>query len=937
MKNIVISGYFGFDNTGDEALLNATIWEIKNNLTDCNICVISHDAEKTKQIHDVDAIDLMDFNAISYVVSISDLVIVGGGGLFQDHDKMNIADLFSKSGYGTVSYAIVPLIAKMHNKPVFYFAQGIGPLFSKESRSFMYFASELADFITVRDLESEVLLKELCVSGEKILLTADPAIKLKLASEESINRIFIEENIPFSDNYICVNVRNWIDKSIEDSYKKAIAEALDKFAEQKDIYFLFVPFQISGYGDNDYSISKEIIEMMKNKNKCHILKKVYHPTETAKIISKSCFVVGMRYHSIIFAINSHIPFIAISYDQKVTSLVNETGLNAYCLDFNSIDPNIILNKMESVLNELSSIKAKLTNTHDILVQRCGINYQILWQFLENSIQSQFKTDIPKIVDFNRFLNFVYYQSELMYRQEKESDYKIKGTEKQIEWIKSELKEKGSKIYTLENINVDLKSQLEEKNNKINELQNINTDFRSQLEVKNKKIDELQNLTADFKSKVEDKTSEILDLKETLNQRESSLSWRFSQYYGKYFSIHSPVTKVTSHVLNKMMKSIKSEPYSNNNAEEQNRYKLELNNILEEHKDKIKGIIIYPPTVDWNIPLFQRPQQLALQLSREGYLFFFSTGKIYDRVEGFQKIEDRCYVTDRYELLINDLPEFILLFSSTNAAITLNDIQKFRTKALIVYEYIDEISEEISGTSVENIIRRHEYMIKHSDVVIATADKLFDDVTKIRQKDVYLNPNGVDYEHFHITRDPENIPSDLISIIKKGNPIIGYYGALATWFDYNLIIELAERRPDYEIVLIGWDYDNSMKDHKLDYYNNIHYLGVKKYPVLPEYAIWFDVAIIPFVLNEITESTSPIKIFEYMALGVPIVTTDMRECRKYRSVLIGRNYVEFIQKIDESLKLKKDNSYLALLDKEAKENTWKNRAQQIDEFISLSRK
>ena len=500
-------------------------------------------------------------------------------------------------------------------------------------------------------------------------------------------------------------------------------------------------------------------------------------------------------------------------------------------------------------------------------------------------------------------------------------------------FKSQLEEKYNKIDELQNANADFQYQLTGKNLKISELQDLNADLTSQLEDKDFKINALQEVTADLRSQLEDKTNEILDLKETLNQRESSLSWRFSQYYGKYFSIHSPVTKSISSLLNKMVNSKESKPYSESSNEEKYLHKLELNNILEEHKDKIKGIVIYPPTVDWNIPLFQRPQQLALQFSKMGYLFFFSTGSNkLDHVEGFQKIEDRCYITNQYDLLTNELSEFILLFSSTNLVVNLNSIQKIRTKAFVIYEYIDEISEEISGVSIDNINRRHKYLIKHSDVILATADKLFEDVTKIRQKNVYLNPNGVNYKHFHIVKDPENIPFDLKSIVKKGNPIIGYYGAFATWFDYKLIIELAEKRPNYEIVLIGWDYDNSMKDHKLDHYNNIHYLGVKNYPVLPKYAVWFDVSMIPFVLNKITESTSPIKIFEYMALGTPIVTTDMRECRKYKSVLIGKSYEEFIQKIDESLGLRKDKSYLDLLDKEAKENTWESRARQIDEII-----
>jgi polysaccharide pyruvyl transferase CsaB len=525
MENIVISGYFGFNNTGDEALLNSTIIEIKNNLTDCNICVISHDVARTKQIHNVNAVDRMDFNAISDVISISDLVILGGGGLFQDHHKMNIADLFSQSGYGTVSYAIVPLIAKMHNKPVFYFAQGIGPLFSRESRSFVHFASQLADFITVRDLESEVLLKELCISDDKILLTADPAIKLKLASEESVNRIFIKETIPFSDNYVCVSVRSWIDKSIEDSYKKAIAKALDKFVEQKNIYFLFVPFQIHEYGDDDYVVSKEIIEMMKNKSKCYVLENVYDPTETAKIVSKSLFVIGMRYHSILLSINSHTPFIAISYDQKVTSLVKETGLSGYCLDFNSIDPEILLDKLESILDESSSFKSILKNTHETLVRRCEINYQILLQFTEKSAQSKFNIDIQKIVDFSRSLNFVFYQSELMYRHQKEYNHGIE--------------EKDNEIHELQNIVADFKLRLETRNEEINELQKNDFNIRNQLNGKNKKISQLEEII-DVSCREKDRivnNHELYanSLKEELDRIHSLKSWKLASRCANYYS------------------------------------------------------------------------------------------------------------------------------------------------------------------------------------------------------------------------------------------------------------------------------------------------------------------------------------------------------------------------------------------------------------------
>ena len=110
-----------------------------------------------------------------------------------------------------------------------------------------------------------------------------------------------------------------------------------------------------------------------------------------------------------------------------------------------------------------------------------------------------------------------------------------------------------------------------------------------------------------------------------------------------------------------------------------------------------------------------------------------------------------------------------------------------------------------------------------------------------------------------------------------------------------------------------------------------------FKVLKEYAKHADVLTIPFVINNITLATSPVKIFEYMALHKPIVTTDMPECRKYKSVFIGHNHDEFIKKIDEALKLKNDKKYIALLDKEARENDWSKKAKAIIDLIAKDEK
>ena len=124
---------------------------------------------------------------------------------------------------------------------------------------------------------------------------------------------------------------------------------------------------------------------------------------------------------------------------------------------------------------------------------------------------------------------------------------------------------------------------------------------------------------------------------------------------------------------------------------------------------------------------------------------------------------------------------------------------------------------------------------------------------------------------------------------------------------------------------------------MEQYENIHYLGARNYKVLKNYANQFTVCTIPFLINSITEATSPVKLFEYMALEKPIVTTDMKECRKYKSVLVAKNHEEYIEFIDKAIEMdRKQNEnkkYFELLDKEARENDWMKKTEEIIKLIS----
>ncbi|AMN31646.1 MULTISPECIES: glycosyltransferase [Clostridium] len=362
------------------------------------------------------------------------------------------------------------------------------------------------------------------------------------------------------------------------------------------------------------------------------------------------------------------------------------------------------------------------------------------------------------------------------------------------------------------------------------------------------------------------------------------------------------------------------------------------------KEKFKAVVVFDSRVGWNIPLFQRSQHMANELTDDGYLYFYRTSEQFDpHVKTVEKLKDRLYLVNMANFALQNamfdlLKEYkghkFLSLYSTDVYL---DEQYIKEKYIdngfkIIYEYIDELSDEISGHLPDFVYDRHKNIIEDkSNIAVGSADKLIEEIEEIRGKEnVAMITNGVQYDHWQYRSN--EVPEKLKDIVSKGNPIIGYFGALAKWFDYELLKKVAKERPNYEIVLIGFLYDNSFKDSKIDELENVHYLGIVDYKELNQYSQYFTISTIPFLLNDITESTSPVKLFEYMAMGHPIVTTDMRECRKYKSVLIGKSHEDFIEKLDFALTLDKKDEYYNYLKEEALANTWREKAAILDRLI-----
>lgn len=335
----------------------------------------------------------------------------------------------------------------------------------------------------------------------------------------------------------------------------------------------------------------------------------------------------------------------------------------------------------------------------------------------------------------------------------------------------------------------------------------------------------------------------------------------------------------------------------------------IKNVLNSHQDK--KILIYPHVVYWE-PL-QTPQQLLKAFASSGWLCFFCEHPSLTGIH--REVFPDLFIVHEKELLkaLGNREVFVLLTWLGSISF----INQIKNKQ-IWYHVLDKL--DLFPYYDEYYLELHHIMAQQASYVSYVATPLAKCLQN-RKDSIYL-PNAVNPEDF-LNIHEDYIPEDMKPILANGHKIIGYYGYLAEWMDYEMVRGMALNRPDYEFVFIGKAiYDTS----KIENIPNIHLLGLKPYQELSDYAKFFDVATIPFVINEKMDCVSPIKFYEYCALGLPVVTSKMKDMNNFICDFVAcadgiDEYLFYLDKFtaEECKEAAQKNSPLI-----AMQNTWNSR-------------
>lgn len=258
------------------------------------------------------------------------------------------------------------------------------------------------------------------------------------------------------------------------------------------------------------------------------------------------------------------------------------------------------------------------------------------------------------------------------------------------------------------------------------------------------------------------------------------------------------------------------------------------------------------------------------------------------------------------------------------------LDKFDNK-LSIYHVVDEYT-EYRGVDRAKLQEMERHILKKVDLTIVVSDKLLESKRPLNPN-TYKIPNGVDYRAYNdAMKFRDHMPDD-ISIIR--GPILGYSGLISYRLDLNMIKEIALIRPQWSIVLMGTVDDTGCENEiaQLRQIPNVHFLGMKPIEQVPQYIVAFDICLIPYAQNGEVENLSPLKLYDYMAAGKPIITTDFPAANEFKELIYIANTPDrFLNSIKKALS-ETDSTISQARRQAASQNTWEDRISQISNLIT----
>jgi polysaccharide pyruvyl transferase CsaB len=978
-NRIFITGYYGFGNTGDEAILTAMLAQMRQLQPDLHISATSANPAKTAAQHGIQAVLWSDAFAVLEAVAGADLVIIGGGGLFHDYWGIDPNAFLTDNHSGIGFYTTSAVLAALYAKPLMLYAVGVGPLTSEHSRRFTRVTCDAAQNITVRDLSSRELLESLGVPASKIEVTADPVFAFPLPEK-------IQNEPRPAGAKIGISLRNWNLNVHPGFWEAEVATALDRTLQNEPTTDIdFYPFQrlTGGEMEDDIAVARRVRDLMKNKERVHILEDDLSPADLLAHMSECSLIVGMRLHALIFGVLANVPVLALSYDPKIDQLMEQIGLRHLSMDIKAIDNAELARLISEALQNAAAIRATIANHKAELQEAAKKSASSALKLLQNEFKPQPLSHEATLL-LRRGI-----ETQLRSLQTARSE--IQRLFKETEYYLAESQRNGRRVDELSSLISEHETAFDKSTHEAataHYAEIVQLEARiAQLGKERRAIESVSTARLQEAERIRQKVITGLDSYQEVFQRDLA-SYRNQKAWQIMLVLRKAYTLLFRRGAGEFFKWILSWPLRGlgDLAEYDLQFpnpwsympgRLEASCFLEEAPPQIdfpdpslkppaesiaaRKLTDILPEQKYDIVIlavfdfefrFQRPQQIASEFARRGHrVFWLSPGrflppshpKVYEAIQLRQDLWELHLRGKNPELYTGSLADAdadsicaglaevykdfgiaencVFLQFPFWRRIGLSLRERFNSR--VVYDCMDDWQNWTAEPRISKWnLEEEKKLAREADVLIVTAKEFFE-----RQQAAGLHPvlarNAADFDFFASPR-PNNLLTD------KSKPIIGYFGAIADWFDIGLMTRVAELLPQFNFVFIGHVY--ALDTAKIESLPNVSFLGEKNYREIPLYLSHFDVCLIPFVLNNLIKGVDPVKVYEYFSQGKPVVASNMPELAQMNDLLyIGGNAEDFAAKIDRAVHENNPDLRHRRIEY-AKANTWAARVDVIDPAI-----
>ncbi len=358
---LVMSGYYGFDNAGDDAILQA-IHQHSSQEGKVEITVLSNNPKETAQRYGVTAIPRFHVGKVIQAVWESDALLSGGGSLLQDRTSTR----------SILYYLWVISLGKALGKPVMLYANGIGPVTKQGNRRRVVKAVEGATVVTLRDKDSREELRSMGVQREDLHITADPVQAMVPAPEAQGEALLKQAGV--TGEFVSISVREWGDM---EKFTQEFALFCDTLVRERGLQVVFVLMQPA----RDLLLSQGVQGKMQEKSL--ILDQPMSPDLLMAVLGKAKFCVAMRLHTLIFSARMGVPLLGLVYDPKVASYLRETEM-PLAGSVEEFSHEFALQQAEMLLADYPAYVKKLQAQGQRLEEQAQENYRLLLAMLEGA-------------------------------------------------------------------------------------------------------------------------------------------------------------------------------------------------------------------------------------------------------------------------------------------------------------------------------------------------------------------------------------------------------------------------------------------------------------------------------------------------------------------------------------------------------------------------